>query len=357
MVLVFFMLSGYVIGLTYLHKPNFVVSDYIKKRLIRLYPIYIISIGITLLFFSDSAKVVLSNLFFCQNIFSNGLKDNVPLWSLNHEIIYYLLAIPILKFNLRLKYIFPILFLLLAASVFKLAFPAIIEGYLVGSIFWLTGFAVSKLKLSLHKNEIQLPAVNQIVSLFFLLLSCDFLNTIGVVFSKIKFIHGTSFFSMDAMVNVYDFGLILFCLYAILVASSIRTKWVTYIVLLVYLSCWSHLLLLIANKSFFKVNFFYTPAVFLSLSTMLQFVKKPIVKSISVWSFLGSVSYAIYVIHMPVLRAMGKVQVFSGTTFSFMIRFLVLLFMVLTIAYLLEKIIQPYIKQLFYKKRIAAVPV
>src|SRR5476651_590347 len=83
MVLIFFMLSGYVIGLVYSDKKDFSITDYIKKRLIRLYPIYIFSILITVLFFSESLKVVIANLFFTQNILSVTIPFNQSLWSLN----------------------------------------------------------------------------------------------------------------------------------------------------------------------------------------------------------------------------------------------------------------------------------
>jgi hypothetical protein len=50
---------------------------------------------------------------------------------------------------------------------------------------------------------------------------------------------------------------------------------------------------------------------------------------------------------MPLLSFIGKLGVFTGTTLSFIIRCGVLLGLVTAIAYVLEKLLQPRIKQYF----------
>lgn len=353
MVLTFFMLSGYVIGLNYLNKFAFNTLDYLKKRWVRLYPIYLIAIVITIILFSASTKEIVFNLLFGQNIFSDVLKDNNPLWSLNHEVVYYLLAIPLLKFRIQLKYLFPILIILLAVSVFKFPFPRIIEGYLVGFFFWLTGFAISKLKFGQSPAAIKKTgaATNQLMAIFLLLLACDFLNVLNVGISKIPFLHGASYTSLDGMVYIGDFSSYLFCLYVILVAASIKPNWFKYLIGIVYVSCWAHLLVLVAKGSFFKHTLFYLPAFFLCISTLLLFISKPVVKSLSIWSYAGGISYALYVIHMPLLRAMGRINFFTGTNFSFVMRLMVFLVVVIGLAHLLERWMQPFIKQLFFSRK------
>jgi peptidoglycan/LPS O-acetylase OafA/YrhL len=66
MVLVFFLLSGYVIGLNYGKQHYFDIKLYLRKRLVRLYPIYIISILVTILFFKYNLWVIVGHLFFLQ---------------------------------------------------------------------------------------------------------------------------------------------------------------------------------------------------------------------------------------------------------------------------------------------------
>ena len=112
MVMVFFMLSGYVIGINYNHKNTFSIIDYLKKRLIRLYPIYLIAIGITIFFFPQSIKSVIGHLFFLQIAVVDFFKENVALWSLNYEMLYYLLAIPIIMFRIKALHVISVILLI-----------------------------------------------------------------------------------------------------------------------------------------------------------------------------------------------------------------------------------------------------
>ncbi len=341
MVMIFFMLSGYVIGLANGYKTTFSIFEYVKKRLLRLYPIYLVAILITILFFIETIKSIIGTLFFIQNLFTDVIYNNNPLWSINHEIIYYLLAIPILKLNIKPLYVYFFLITALAASLLKLRFPYIIEGYLVGFFFWFTGFTLSKLKNSLSFKNI---SADKMIALFFFLLCCDNLNTFGYFLSKINVIHGQSYHYYDDMVNFNDFGIYLYCLYAISVATSVNEKWLRGLTIIVYIFSWSHLLYIIYNKSFFKTEIFYIPCTFLFISTILFFNKKIIFKSISFWSYLGSISFAMYVIHMPILMLFERINFFSGSTSTFVFRVIIIFILVFILSYILEKKIQPFIK-------------
>ena len=126
-VLVFFIISGYVIGLNYADRTKqFSISEYLKKRMIRLYPIYLFSIIITVLLFKNTWQVIMGNLFFLQNLFTDCFDRNQSLWSLNHEMIYYLLAIPVIIFRINVKFIFPVLLIPLLFRFF-IPLPAIVE--------------------------------------------------------------------------------------------------------------------------------------------------------------------------------------------------------------------------------------
>jgi len=343
MVLIFFMLSGYVIGLNHVNK-KFVVSDYLKRRAIRLYPIYIIAILITIMLFSEKLRTVIGTLFFTQNLLSETPEHNKVLWSLNHEVIYYLLVIPILIYRIKPAIVFLLITTLLLVSVGKLQFPMIIEGYLVGFIFWFMGFALSKIKLTQQNSVVNSP--DKIVAMFLLLLGCDFLNPLGRILSHFHPLHGTSHYSLDGMVSFGDICSLPFCLFAIIIASSVNVKWGKFLTLFVYVGCWAYLFYLVINGSFFAVSFFYTPVFFLFLSTLLFFSPVRIFKSISLWVKAGSISYAMYVIHIPILEYIGKFSYFNGNLLLFIIKFIVLFIVVILIAYLLEKKLQPYIKTL-----------
>src|ERR1700761_4426857 len=89
-VLIFFVLSGYVIGISQKNRlNNTTVFTYLKKRVVRLYPLYLLTICFTLLVASNtySAQAIISNFTFTQNIFAKPLFECSPIWSLNYEVI------------------------------------------------------------------------------------------------------------------------------------------------------------------------------------------------------------------------------------------------------------------------------
>jgi peptidoglycan/LPS O-acetylase OafA/YrhL len=347
MVLIFFMLSGYVIGLNHLNR-KFILSDYLKRRIVRLYPVYIIAIIITAVIFTDEWQNIVGALGFVQNLVTNVPIHNQALWSLNYEVIYYILVIPVLFYSVKPEIFITCTLLLLGVSVFKFPFPLIIEGYLVGLIFWFTGFVISSIKLGQSHTEI--VSADKLVSVFFLLLSCAFLNPFGKIISQIHFLHGALFHSLDGIVSVNDVSFLPVCLYAIIMASSTNIKWNKFLAGFIYVATWLYLIFLIKNGSFFKTNIFYVPAFFLIVSTALLFSPIQIFKSTSLFIKAGSISYAIYVIHTPILAFIGQSGYFTGNFLSFLVRCAILFIVVIAISYFLEKLIQPKIKKLFFKR-------
>lgn len=347
MVLIFFMLSGYVIGLNHINK-KFIISDYLKRRIVRLYPVYIVAIIITAVIFNDEWQNIVGALGFVQNLFTNVPIHNKALWSLNYEVIYYILVIPILLYSVKPEIFLTCIILLLGVSIFKFPFPLIIEGYLVGLIFWFTGFIISSIKLGQSHTEI--VSADKLVSVFFLLLSCAFLNPFGKIISQIHFLHGVLLHSLDGIVSVNDVSFLPVCLYAIIIASSTNVKWSKFLAGFIYVFTWLYLMFLIKDGSFFKTNIFYVPALFLIASTVLLFSPIQIFRSTALFIKAGSISYAIYVIHTPILEFMGQSGYFTGNLLSFLVRCTILFIVVIGISYSLERLLQPKIKNFFFKR-------
>ena len=98
-VLLFFVLSGYVIGLT--NREVFsatAVVDYARRRAVRLIPLYLLAVGLSVAVGpAESWTTIWGNVFFLQNWLPYGpysfplLAANANLWSLNYEVLYYLL--------------------------------------------------------------------------------------------------------------------------------------------------------------------------------------------------------------------------------------------------------------------------
>jgi peptidoglycan/LPS O-acetylase OafA/YrhL len=95
-VMLFFILSGFVIGLSTSIKPTAEqLRIYLLKRLIRLFPIYLIALVIS---FAVAGESVFSTDFLFHLVFLQGavvpvISSNGPLWSLHFEAAYYLLFV------------------------------------------------------------------------------------------------------------------------------------------------------------------------------------------------------------------------------------------------------------------------
>lgn len=105
-VLIFFVLSGYFMHFSVKKKSHLGFVNFIKHRLLRLYPIYIVAILLPLILVMSfntwsslsvplSAKNILGNIFFLQDLgrYPNVIFTtwyNAPLWSLSYEMYFYI---------------------------------------------------------------------------------------------------------------------------------------------------------------------------------------------------------------------------------------------------------------------------
>lgn len=119
---IFFVISGYVLGNIFyqasLTNSNINYSDYLKRRLIRLEPPYILSLLIFLLVLvfylgrdiNDLFLNFLASIFYVHNIiYGTGSAINTVAWSLEVEFQFYILA-PLLYYVYRTEAFVNILF-------------------------------------------------------------------------------------------------------------------------------------------------------------------------------------------------------------------------------------------------------
>jgi len=114
-VMVFFLLSGYVIAMS-VSKRHYTFREYFKHRFFRIYPIVVVAWIVSFVGLSFSGKslhVTVSDIFFNilmlqdvsalkPGVFANPLFGNPPLWSLSYEWWFYMLFF--LHFFLYKKY-------------------------------------------------------------------------------------------------------------------------------------------------------------------------------------------------------------------------------------------------------------
>jgi peptidoglycan/LPS O-acetylase OafA/YrhL len=113
-VMLFFLLSGFVICYTSSRRPNTGFGRYFLRRLRRIYPIFLLALILAFLFGDlwstlpathASTKQVLGNLFMLQDfqdgkpgVYFRPLYGNLALWSLSYEWWFYMLFYPIYYF-------------------------------------------------------------------------------------------------------------------------------------------------------------------------------------------------------------------------------------------------------------------
>jgi peptidoglycan/LPS O-acetylase OafA/YrhL len=150
-VMIFFVLSGYVIGLTYHGEATTQsVRAYAWRRFVRLMPINLAGV---LLACAVATRVewgtVLANLFFLQNythyagVWFPVLDTNPNLWSLNYEVVYYLVFILIWVLRPSLKLVGLISVALLLLGWYTRFVPLFLACYAAGFLFWLGGLALA----------------------------------------------------------------------------------------------------------------------------------------------------------------------------------------------------------------------
>lgn len=146
-VMIFFITSGYVIGLT--NRKQFspsLINDYIYRRCLRIVPVYLIALGAGWLAFQGSSWQNLGeNIIFLQNCAwgIQPLMGDLPVWSLHYEMVYYFGFILIWRWQPRV-WPLAILFLILpVADWFEGGIFSVLGGWSSGAFFWLTGLLLA----------------------------------------------------------------------------------------------------------------------------------------------------------------------------------------------------------------------
>jgi peptidoglycan/LPS O-acetylase OafA/YrhL len=364
-VLIFFLLSGYVIGLSNKQALSWATSwAYLKKRLVRLYPIYIITLlfALSLTDVALPPSIMLGNVAMLQGLWVH-CDMNPPGWSLHYEMLYYLLFIFVSSFRLN-PFLLAVIALLVGISniaLYPVLHTPIITAYCYGFIFWLIGLGLSR-QLSGVKQD---KASSQVLLSCLLFLLCiDQYNVLLTLAYKLLQTAGvypdfpSSIYWAQVAIHSVDFAQLLPALIFVLV--FIGKKFPYKLLLLKALVVFSGLTLLYVAKHLYAGDLNYAaftlPTCFFLSSLLCLFVRHPWLEKIGkrviqVGIRLGSLSYAIYLIHYPLLIAFNKINYLSGTWQTFAVRFALLMALTIVLSFLLEKLLQPRIKAFFLSER------
>ena len=339
-VMVFFILSGFVIGHTHrepLNRTN--ILNYVLRRLIRLYPIYLIAI---LLSFWVAKRSLISwdlliHLTFLQGSLAAVIPSNGPLWSLHYEMIYYLLYLMLWCYP---KSTIWFMCLSMVAVFVSVWFPYTTVKVLGLFCFWVFGCWLAKTGtpnalVSAGGERFWLP----------LLLFCGNLAT-GAWGGIAKKVGGIDGWELALVLNGP--------LIADIFLSVMRQRLVRWIALPAYgmslvVTCLG-LLYGCRSGNFDHMLSYPVAALFLLLAATAaaRHFKGPATGFWSGISTLGGISYALYVIHYPLLKWLcpstsTAMHIIGGCIFAVVLSFLS--------AWMLERHVQPLIST-FLKKRL-----
>jgi peptidoglycan/LPS O-acetylase OafA/YrhL len=303
----FFILSGFIMIISYGGKQPINWLDYIKNRIARVYPLYLLGILAMIIVPLLALDVNLYELFFATSMIQawipgKAMSYNFPGWSISVEFFFYALFPFLLnriyskEYKLRTLAFFGIAIWILTQLIFH---------YLVSSSF--------------YKGD---PSPSHDLLYFFPAMHLsEFLigNLAGLFFIKIK----------DVYQKKYDLAIVLlFILLIIMMKFPMGLHFHNGLLAVLFVPI---ILLLSLNTGFI---------------TKL-FSKKPFV-------FLGEVSYSIYILQLPVFYYTKKIQVGSPeTTFYLKVLFHIAL-CCLTYLYI-EKPLRSTIKNIRFSKLKAKV--
>jgi peptidoglycan/LPS O-acetylase OafA/YrhL len=342
-VLIFFVLSGYVIGIN--HKDRLVdekINNYLKKRFIRLYPIYFVATALALLVSTTSYSIptIFSNFTITQNMLFPVISENAPAWTLNFEVLFYLLFVPISFYRLRPS-IAIILCLTIAIASFYLPIVHVITAYAIGFCVWLSGLWLSR------NDSKSLTSIRLVPVLFYML-------AVGIIIGERDYItphlnnflpHLTIYWKQKIQ-SFNDLILLPMAFSVVVLFSGHKFPygkiWFIVIqVIPVYVIC-TH------TKEPGDPDF-YMGIVFYLLAGLTLLIKIPenSIRKIGTW--LGGISYGIYIIHYPLLMLFGQSIFITENFWFYLIKVFLYLTVVIISAYILEKVYQPIFKRQYWQ--------
>jgi peptidoglycan/LPS O-acetylase OafA/YrhL len=360
-VLIFFTLSGFVIGLTNQRPLNTLASveQYLAKRVIRLYPIYLLSIIITLAVASCAynqwykPSIVTYHLAFLQVLSGPVFKENPALWSLNYEIGYYLLFVVISMFNIRPMLVIAVsLTLAITATVGPSWLNSILPSYAYGLIMWLVGLVLARQSPSSSFDSRRW--FGYMLSYLFLFLSFERMNLLETLAKAVRFNVLLTQVANEhqQIIHFSDLAFLPFCIVGISLFTNRSSYYYIWLNRLLYLTPLLYLLAYVASgRALLPAS---TPPSVATLFYLLSLVTYFAAarcntlarRALAALTPLGSISYGIYVVHFPILLLIGANNTFNDGIITYLVRLLGYLVLTLLIGYILELRVQPYCRRL-----------
>lgn len=342
-VLIFFCISGYVIGITN-DRENLNVREYLKKRAIRLYPTYLAAFVICIVFAGGISLLALTgNLLFLENAssyfgFQIPIFVNYPTWSLNYEAIYYLAFI--LVFFLRTK-VWKMLSIMLLLSI--LLFHSgesvfFFTEYLNGFYFWMLGLLIG---WNIFKTEAPRVSAISFLSILFLHMSIHHLGVGEIV------LHVMHLYTKTNINWLFDLP---FCLMTMCILTGKDNAFLRFNKILAYSLPACIFLYLFINHRITEDLRWIMCLIFWVLALLFYYEKRVSGYLMERLTPIGKISYALYLVHVPVAKLIKKTIFINDVRIEAVVKYSLWIIITFTLSYLLEMKLQPAVKKYFTKR-------
>ena len=289
-------------------------------------------------------KTVLGNLFFLQGSIAALLSGNGVLWTLHYEVIYYLAFLAIWYFRPKTIPLVWSTFIVACLGWFIPSFPQLLSGYAAGWLFLLFG-----LWLAWNRQAVGHPSKVPLFTYLLLFIATDLLGTVEFLLDSLGFARSNA-----SEINLTDMAYFPICaLLFTAVANYPLPGWRVLKVLAMGVPLAHSSYLLAIGHLFEDVTWRIAAAHTVLAVALIRWRIQS--KTIAVFAFIGSISYGIYVLHMPMMHLVSNYFPWSGSPESFTLRLLAWGALTIGLASLLELTIQPILKRWFQQSILARI--
>jgi len=341
-VLMFFVLSGYVIGLTVTQPAApAAIRRYASRRVLRLAPITWAAVLISWLFLPDlDGRTIAGHLLFLHNNFSYPgigafplLPNNSNLWSLHYEAVYYILFIVVWRFAPAPAWLFTVFGLLAVGSIAGLPIPRPVTRYACGAFFWFGGLCAAWLTTPSAAGRSQGPWPAALLMGYAIWIFAP------VRMWLLHFAISDDIWPQAVLPHRLD--CVPVCLWIILAVSGRGPRVRVWLAALSTVLAVAGLLQAVQSGAWTAVHTVAAAALAVGLALWRWECPTTILARLAP---LGGISFAVYVIAAPIqLGQRAFLPDFSGSVLTFTVRALMVILVVFALAWLLERKFQPWL--------------
>ena len=352
-VLFFFVLSGYVIGLTV--RAPFSGSEaraYLGRRLLRLVPTNTAAVLLGWVLLTGIApRTVLGNLLFLQNYKAypfgwriDVLPDNLNLWSLNFEALYYLGFLGVWWLAPRAGWVVCLLGMIAAAAAVLPGDHVVASSYAYGAMYWIAGLSVAWLASRTGRPGNWPSAMLVAVAMW----------PLAPLRNALFLAHAPDPVVPLPVPSLHRLDLLPTFVWLILAVTGRSAAWQRRLALFCLCSASAALArgLYAGDVAETGAMVCYTAALAVAWALVRW---KPKVSLLALLAPLGSLSYAVYAVGFPIQFGLSQAPWLPrGTAWSYALRAALLVGITFGLAWMIEQKMQPAIRRAFRGVRPAA---